>query len=193
MNRRAPRMRRHITGGLVSAIVAVAAATSCGSPSAPLGPSSASGPAIRDDAGLFGLFTVTDPHGTYTVFPNTDAFTTGRLNGSEAHRPVIRVVLNATAAGALVDGRLGPGSRFPEGSIIVKEIRSTANAPTTLYAVMVKDRANALAGDGWLWAEYGPSGSVAYPVSSRGGACTSCHLRENGPANDLVRTFERQR
>jgi len=58
---------------------------------------------------------------------------------------------------------------------------------------MVKDRANALAGNGWLWAEYGLSGSVAYSLASRGGACTSCHLRENGPENDLVRTFERQR
>ncbi len=179
--------------GLLTVLIAATAAGSCGSPSTPASPTSDSASAIRSDAELFRLFTVTDPQGTYTVFPNAEPFTTGRLNGSEAHRPVIRVLLNATAAGALRDGRLAPGARFPDGSIMLKEIRSTATTPPTLYAVMVKDRANPLAGSGWLWAEYGPSGSVAYPVSNRGGACTSCHLRENGPENDLVRTFERQR
>ncbi len=181
------------TGLAFALVITAATATSCGGPSTPSSPSVESSSAVRDDAGLFRQFTVTDPLGSYTVFPNAEPFTTGRLNGSEAHRPVIRVVLNATAAGALVDVRLASGTRFPDGSIIVKEIRATAAAPPTLYAVMVKDRASALAGNGWLWAEYGPSGSVAYSVSSRGGACTSCHLRENGPENDLVRTFERQR
>ena len=186
-------MTRPAATWLAVALVTAGTAISCDSPSTPASPSGESGAALRDDAGLFRLFTATDPLGSYTVFPNADPFTTGRLNGSEAHRPVIRVLLNATAAGALVDGRLASGARFPDGSIIVKEIRPTAMTPPTLYAVMVKDRANALAGNGWLWAEYGPSGSVAYSVASRGGACTNCHLRENGPENDLVRTFERQR
>ncbi len=179
--------------GLLAVLVAATVAGSCGSPSTPSSPTSDSGSAVRSDAELFRLFTVTDPQGTYAVFPNAEPFATGRLNGSEAHRPVIRVLLNATAAGALRDGRLAPGARFPDGSIIVKELRPSATTAPTLLAVMVKDRTNPLAGSGWLWAEYGPSGSVAYPVSSRGGACTSCHLRENGPENDLVRTFERQR
>ena len=56
----------------------------------------------------------------------------------------------------------------------------------------MKDRGNPLAGDGWLWAEYGPTGSVTFSVSNRGSACTSCHRREQGPQNDFVRTFERQ-
>jgi len=163
--------------------------TASGTPTSPS--SSGSGP--RTDAALFALVTQTDAFGRYTVFPNADEFTSGRLNGSEAHRPVIRVSLNATAAGALQNGRLPPGGTFPDGSIVFKEIKSTATAPATLYAVMVKDRANSLAGNGWLWAEYGPTGSVIISISNRGSACTSCHLREQGPGNDLVRTFERQR
>lgn len=186
-------MRALRPAGLLFVLVAATAAGSCSSPSTLSGPTTDVGSAVRNDAELFRLFTVTDPQAAYAVFPNAEPFTTGRLNGSEAHRPVIRVLLNATAAGALVDGRLAPGARFPDGSIIVKEIRSSATTSPTLYAVMLKDRTNPLAGSGWLWAEYGLSGSVAYPVSSRGGACTSCHLRENGPDNDLVRTFERQR
>ncbi len=185
--------------GLLTLCLAVTAAVSCGGPSTPSAPSTATGSpvdpmaAVRDDAGLFRLVNVNDPQNGHTLFPNAEPLTTGRLNGSEAHNPVIRVLLNATAAGALVNGRLERGARFPDGSIIVKEIRPTATAAPTLYAVMLKNSRSALAGNGWLWAEYRPSGSVVYSVESRGGACTGCHLRENGPENDLVRTFERQR
>lgn len=58
---------------------------------------------------------------------------------------------------------------------------------------MYKDTANPLAGGGWLWAEFSPTGTPLYSISNRGSACTGCHRRERGPLNDLVRTFERQR
>ena len=83
---------------------------------------------IRDDASLFQLVTRDDPFGAYRLFPNADEFATGRLNGSEAHRPVIRVSLNAIAFGALQNGRLPAGSRFPNGSIVFKAIGPSAGA-----------------------------------------------------------------
>jgi hypothetical protein len=177
-----------------AARVVILGAVGCGggAPSGPTAPSTAS-TGIRDDAALFRLISQTDPLSRYSVFPDADEFTTGRLNGSEAHRPVIRVSLNTIAAGALQNGRLPAGARFPDGSILLKEIRSSQTAAPTLYAVMVKDSSSSVAGNGWLWAELGPSGSVTYSVSNRGGVCTSCHLREQGPQNDLVRSFERQR
>lgn len=157
----------------------------------PAGPSPADG--IRDSAALFQLITQTDPLTEYTLFPNVEEFTVGRLNGSEAHRQIVRVSLNARALGALQSGRLPPAAQFPDGSIILKEVRPRADAPATVYAVMYKDAGNTLAGNGWLWAEFAPDGSVEYSVSNRGTACTSCHQREQGQLNDLVRTFERQR
>jgi len=179
-------------------LAAVVAGVSCGragntgSGGTPTSPSSP-GASIQTDAALFQLITQTDAFGRYTLFPNADELTTGRLNGSEAHRPVIRVSLNAIAAGALQNGRLAAGARFPEGSIVFKEIRPSASATPTMYAVMLKASGNSLAGNGWLWAEYGPTGAVVFSINSRGSACISCHLREQGPANDLVRSFERQR
>ena len=147
---------------------------------------------IRDDASLFQLVTRDDPFGSYRLFPNADEFAMGRLNGSEAHRPVIRVSLNSIAFAALQNGRLPSGSRFPNGSVIFKAIGPSVGAAPTLYAVMRKDDGT-LSGSGWQWAEYFPDGAVAFPITSRGSVCTSCHTREQGPLNDLVRTFERQR
>lgn len=148
---------------------------------------------IRDDASLFQLLTRDDPFGAYRPFPNADEFATGRLNGSEAHRPVVRVSLNSIAFGALQNGRLPAGSRFPHGSIVFKAIGPSSGAAPTLYAVMRKDDGGSLSGSGWQWAEYFPDGAVAYSINSRGNVCISCHLREQGLQNDLVRTFERQR
>lgn len=174
-----------LSGALV--LLLLTAACSDSTPTAPTGQSG-----IRDDASLFRLITQTEPLAMYTSFPNADEFTTGRLNGSEAHRPVVRVRLNMRAMGALQGGRLPAGSRFPDGSIVLKELRPSASAAATAYVVMYRDASNALAGNGWVWAEFSPSGAVQYSVSNRGTACTSCHLRERGPQNDLVRTFERQ-
>jgi hypothetical protein len=147
-------------------------------------------PGITPDAYLFGIITQTDPFSAYTLFPNADSVTSGTLNGSTAHQPMVRVSLNETAFGVLQNGVLPSGSRFPNGSIVFKEI--ITGGQTSLYAVMRKDSANALAGNGWLWAEYYPDGRVAISVERAGSACVGCHSLEQGLQNDLVRTFERQ-
>lgn len=83
-------------------------------------------------------------------------------------------------------GELPEGESFPVGSILVKEIYS--GNTLNLYAVMKKDPSNADAGDGWVWAEFNPDGSVAYSASKKGGSCISCH--SGTPNRDLVRTFD---
>ena len=142
------------------------------------------------DATLFTQVTQTDPFTSYTLFPNADSVTSGTLNGSTAHQPLVRVSMNATALSALQGDTLPAGTRFPNGSIVFKEI--ITGGQTTLYAVIRKDTANAWAGNGWLWAEYYPDGRVAISVEGGGSACVSCHSREQGVQNDYVRTFERQ-
>ena len=163
-----------------------------GAPSSPTSPPSTAPPTIADDASLFRLVTQTELFTTYAPFPSADEFTMGRLVGSGAHRPVVRVTLNARAMSALVAGRLPAGSRFPDGSIVFKEIRASQSATPHLYAVMYRDEKNPLAGGGWLWAELSPTGSVGFSVTQRGSGCTGCHSLGLGPQNDLVRTFERQ-
>ena len=97
-----------------------------------------------------------------------------------------RVRISITAMQSLQNGRLPPGGRFRSGSVIVKEIPSQG-----LYAVMRRAEGTT-SGSGWQWAEFRTDGTVVYSISNRGGACIGCHSRQQGPQNDLVRTFERQ-
>lgn len=99
--------------------------------------------------------------------------------------------MNAVAFSTLRGDTLPAGTRFPDGSIIFKEILS--QDAVQLYAVIYKDRLNPLAGNGWLWAEYEPDGKTFISVLDKGAGCTACHARERGPENDFVRTFERRR
>lgn len=148
-------------------------------------------PLLSTDEALFLHVTRTDPFSTYALFPNADSVTSGTLNGSTAHQPLVRVSMNAKALGAIRNGSLPPGARFPDGAVVFKEI--IMNGRTVLYAVILKDSANPLSANGWLWAEHAPDGAPAFSVTRRGVGCVECHSREQGPAHDFVRTFERQR
>lgn len=143
------------------------------------------------DAELFRLVTQVQPFTSYFLFPNVDSVTSGSLNGSTAHRPLVRVSMNAIALGALRADTLPAGTSFPDGAIIFKQIRDSAQTPI-LYAIEYKDRNNPLAANGWLWAEYNIDGSAAYSVTNGGRGCIACHSRDRGLQNDHVRTFERQ-
>ncbi len=146
--------------------------------------------ALTTDAELFALITSTQPLTTYPLFPLVDSVTSGTLNGSTAHQPLVRVRMNSTALAALPNGRFPAGGSFPDGSLILKEILS--GGTTQIYAVAYKDSGNPLAGNGWLWAEYYPNGNVLFSISTRGSGCVPCHSREQGPQHDFIRTFERQ-
>lgn len=153
-------------------------------------PPSSSGEIISSDAQLFGVVTQMQPFVSYSLFPDVDSVTSGTLNGSNAHRPMIRVSMNATAFDALWADTLPAGTSFPDGSIIFKQIISAGQ--TSLYAIIYKDRNNPLAGNGWLWAEFLPDGTPFISLTRKGANCTGCHSLEQGPRHDFVRTFERQ-
>ena len=141
---------------------------------------------LSADEDLFRLISQTEPYSNYRLFPNTDEISSGRLDGAGAH-PSARVRLNTPAIQSLeAHGKLPPGGRFRNGSVIVKE--TSSGGP--LLAVMRRDGPNQ--GAGWQWAEFRLDGRVVYSVNSRGGACIECHSRQQGVQNDLVRTFERQ-
>ena len=119
--------------GFVPLALGAAGCGDGGSPAAPppLASPTATPPStlasVSDDAALFRLVAEEQPFSGYVLFPAADELATGRLNGSEAHNPLVRVSLNARAMGALQGGRLPAGSSFPDGSIVFKELRSSAS------------------------------------------------------------------
>lgn len=96
------------------------------------------------------------PHGSFKLRMNINA----------------RAVLNTS-------GELPAGEKFPDSSLIVKELQLPG---TTQYAVMYKS------GKSWSWAEFSATGNPVYSVTSNGAACISCH--SISPNRDLVRTFD---
>ena len=143
------------------------------------------------DAAVFTFVTQTDPYSAYSLFPHADSVTSGTLNGSTAHQPMVRVSMNAIALSSLNAGRFPSSGSFRDSSVILKEIRNSANQ-TTLLAVVVKQTGHSNAGNGWLWAEFQPDGTPVYTTKNKGTGCTGCHSLEQGPQHDFIRTFERQ-
>jgi len=145
---------------------------------------------VSTDQQLFALIAHEQQSAPYALFPNADSVTSGTLNGSGAHQPLVRVSMNPTALGALRNGQLPAGSTFPDGAVIVKEIRM--NGQAILYAVVYKEKNNPLGSGGWLWAEFNPDGTAAVSIAGRGSGCINCHTGDQGAAHDYIRTFERQ-
>ncbi len=122
----------------------------------------------------------------YTYYIGTPGITAGAGNSPHGFE---RVRFNPTAYASLDSiGKLPAGTSFPTGSLIVKEIYSSASGSIIQYAVMKKDPGNANSGSGFLWAEFKTDGSVSSGTSNKGSGCIGCH---SGSANrDLVRIFD---
>lgn len=120
----------------------------------------------------------------FTYYVGTPGITAP--DGASAHGP-FRVRFNAIAQAALDStGKLPPGSSFPEGAMIVKDIYEGSDL--VLYAIMKKDPTSPLAGSGWLWAELGTDGAVDFSAGKMGDGCIGCH--SEGLQRDLVRVFD---
>jgi len=122
----------------------------------------------------------------YTYYVGTPGIMSGAGNSPHGYE---RVRFNAIAQAALDStGKLPSGASFPDGSIIVKDVYSSASGNINLYAVMKKATNNSAAGSGYLWAEFETDGKVAFSTSKKGDGCISCH--SNYPHRDLTRIFD---
>ena len=127
------------------------------------------GPAVADAD----LFTLAKIGPTWTFYKRNS---TPIERSSRPHPETHALVRYNSRAATQLDaaGKVKSGASFPDSSIIVKEL-SNGSALST-YTVMMKLRGSSSAGfDGWVWAEYSPTGSVKYSTSGRGGSCSTCH------------------
>lgn len=133
--------------------------------------------------------------GLYEISKNEAGFQYFKMNPDtlSAHRESphgsnVRIRFNNIAVSAMNDSISDiRGDRFPDGSLIVKEIYDFPGDDLNLLSIMYKSSNDPAAGAGWLWNEVGPNGEVIYPVARKGDGCTGCH---SAPGNrDFIRTF----
>jgi hypothetical protein len=102
--------------------------------------------------------------------------------GSGHYLPKLRTRYNAIAAAYLdAGGKVIPGTIFPSGSLIVKELFDTSYTHLQ-YAVMRKSPGSPFADAyGWVWGVYRTSGNyVEVSVSTKGVDCKGCHSGLSG-------------
>lgn len=151
-----------------AAVALMATTGSCkGDPLAGLEPGT--GPTVSDAA----LLALTQTGPGWVFYKRTATPIT--RSGAVHEEPQALVRFNPIAATQLdAAGKVRAGASFPDSSVIVKDLMT--NGALRTVAVMMKLRGSASAGfDGWIWAEFQPSGATRYSTSNRGAACSSCH------------------
>ncbi len=170
MSNSSPVMHRAPSGKARIALVVAMVSFAAGCSSDPLkGLAPGTGANVSDAA----LFSLTRGDASWSFYKRSSTPIT-RVSRPHAESQAL-VRYNARAATQLdAAGKIRAGASFPDSSIIVKELGN--NGAVSTYAVMMKLRGSASAGfDGWIWAEYSPTGAVTYSTTGRGGACSSCH------------------
>ncbi|MCG9911055.1 MAG: cytochrome P460 family protein [Flavobacteriales bacterium] len=124
------------------------------------------------------LFDMATETGGFTWYKNSDILL-DKSSGSGHPQPFLRTRYNAIAATQLdADGKVIPGSLFPEGSLVVKELINNSSA-VDRYAILYKNASSHDAdANGWVWGYINADGIVAEPASNQGAACISCHLQD---------------
>lgn len=96
---------------------------------------------------------------------------------SNSPHGAFKLKFNKIAFAALTDNdKLPVGEKFPEGSMVVKEVQSNG-----LYALMYKHN------NSWLWAEINNDGTTVFSVNKDPSICTSCHNQSG--QRDFVVSF----
>lgn len=113
----------------------------------------------------------------FTYYNNKDTVYHVSSSSNSPHG-AFKLKFNHVAFTALTDnGKLPAGKKFPEGSMVVKEVQSNG-----MYAFMYKHNSS------WLWGEAFADGKTAFSVyKDAKSACISCHSQSG--QRDLVVSF----
>jgi len=115
------------------------------------------------------------------VWYKFNSATLPRSSGSGHSEALLRTRFNSVAEAYLDTlGKVVPGTVFPDGSLVVKELWPDASGVGT-YAVMLKRGGDPFADEnGWIWGYIRANGQVRTSAVDRGAVCTGCHA---GPGN----------
>jgi hypothetical protein len=111
----------------------------------------------------------------FTYYKNDPAAVYSGVHGPHG---AFKLRFNRTAYAALTDnGKIPVNKKFPDGSMIVKDVQSSGQ-----FVIMYKKTGT------WLWAEINADGSVAFSTTKEPTAtCISCHSQSG--QRDLAVSF----
>lgn len=110
--------------------------------------------------------------------------------GSGHGQPFLNTRYNTLAAAQLDStGKVKPGTLFPDGSLIVKELYDKSGK-LERYAILYKSTGHKDADPkGWVWGYINYDGSVSEPASRKGSICINCHSQINNIDYMLMNKF----
>lgn len=128
------------------------------------------------DKEMYDMSTIT---AGFTWYKNSNS-NLSKSSGSGHPQPFLKTRYNSIAATKLdANGKIIPGSQFPEGSLIVKELLNNASE-IERYAILYKKSGSAEAdANGWVWGYINKNGTVAELASKKGEACIGCHTQSD--------------
>jgi hypothetical protein len=128
------------------------------------------------DRQLFDMANITTG---FVWFKNSDILL-NRSSESGHGNPYLRTRYNIIASSKLdINGKIIPGSVFPDSSLIVKELFNEKRE-VVRYAILFKKTGDVNAdAKGWVWGYYDLDETVAQSVTRKGVGCNDCHSQPN--------------
>ncbi|NOT38613.1 MAG: hypothetical protein HOP11_14670 [Saprospiraceae bacterium] len=125
----------------------------------------------------------------WVYFKNSTNYLTKSV-GSGHNFSLLKTRYNALAASQLdANGKIISNAKFPEGSLIVKDLTNTTHH-VERYAILYKQSTHKDAdAKGWVWGYINTDGTVATSASDKGSICIGCHSQSDNIDYMLMNKF----
>lgn len=113
-----------------------------------------------------------------------------KSSGSGHTAPYLRTRYNSIAAIYLDSiGKVKTDTEFPDGALIVKELRKDENT-LERYAILYKQTDHEFADShGWIWGYINNDKTVRVSATEKGSSCIQCHLQDANIDYTLMNKF----
>ena len=144
------------------------------------------------------ITTITSDEDLYNISKETSGFVwykntnvlLPKSAGTGHSQKFLKTRYNSIAATNLdANFKVKTGVKFPEGSLIVKELY-TDSTTFDRYAIMYKQTGNQYAdANGWIWGYVNADKSVAHSLTNKGNGCINCHSQSGSEDLGLMNKY----
>lgn len=132
-----------------------------------------------NDAYLYTIAKDTTGKFSYKDASNLSEFNS--VVGDHGNKPYTLYMNKKANDACTASGKLPSGGTFPDSSLLVKYLKTSAGGPLDQLIVMYKRKGS------WVWAEYKPNGDVIWSYKQDAALCLGCHT---ATPRDHTATFD---